>query len=39
VKNCERISDIEVNPLVVYEQGKGVKAVDARVLIKGVEKH
>jgi acetate---CoA ligase (ADP-forming) len=39
VKNCERISDIEVNPLVVYEQGKGVKAVDARVLIKGSEKH
>jgi acetate---CoA ligase (ADP-forming) len=39
VKNCTRISDIEVNPLVVYDQGSGIKAVDARVLIKGSEKH
>jgi acetate---CoA ligase (ADP-forming) len=39
VKNCARISDIEINPLVVYDEGKGVKAVDARVLIKRDEKH
>jgi len=39
VRKCPRISDIEVNPLVVYDQGSGVKAVDARVLIKSSEKH
>lgn len=30
---CERISDIEINPLVVYEHGRGVKAVDVRILL------
>ena len=30
---CERISDIEINPLVVYEHGEGVKAVDVRILL------
>jgi len=33
LQNCERIADIEINPLMVYEQGQGVKAVDARILI------
>ncbi len=33
VRKCEKISDIEINPLVVYEQGKGVKALDVRVLL------
>ena len=33
LENCERIADIEINPLVVYERGRGVKAVDARILI------
>lgn len=29
----EQISDIEVNPLIVYEHGRGGVAVDARVLL------
>jgi acetate---CoA ligase (ADP-forming) len=33
LKSCPDISDIEINPLVVYEQGKGVKAVDVRILL------
>ncbi|MBU6998848.1 MAG: acetate--CoA ligase family protein [Theionarchaea archaeon] len=32
IHNCAHITDIEVNPLVVYEQG--VKAVDVRILLK-----
>lgn len=37
--NCPEISDIEVNPLMVYEQGEGGRAVDARILLtkNGVE--
>ena len=30
---CPDISDIEINPLMVYDQGKGVKAVDVRILL------
>lgn len=33
LERCESISDIEINPLMVYEQGKGVKAVDVRILL------
>ena len=33
LKNCKDISDIEVNPLVVYPQGEGVVAVDVRILL------
>jgi acetate---CoA ligase (ADP-forming) len=33
IKKCDRISDIEINPLVVYEEGVGVKALDVRVLL------
>ncbi len=33
LEGCPAISDIEVNPLVVYEQGHGVKAVDMRILL------
>ena len=33
LQQCQRIADIEINPLMVYEQGQGVKAVDARILI------
>jgi acetate---CoA ligase (ADP-forming) len=29
----DEIGDIEVNPLVVYDQGLGAKAVDARILL------
>jgi acetyl coenzyme A synthetase (ADP forming)-like protein len=33
IQRCPGISDIEVNPLMAYEQGKGAKAVDIRVLL------
>jgi acyl-CoA synthetase (NDP forming) len=33
VRQCDRISDIEINPLVVYDEGVGVKALDVRVLL------
>jgi acyl-CoA synthetase (NDP forming) len=33
LKECPRITDIEVNPIVVYEEGKGLKAVDSRIMI------
>ncbi|MDH4127497.1 MAG: acetate--CoA ligase family protein [Spirochaetota bacterium] len=34
ISRCKNITDIEINPLIAYEQGKGVKAVDIRVLLK-----
>ncbi|HXZ37503.1 MAG TPA: acetate--CoA ligase family protein [Thermodesulfobacteriota bacterium] len=33
LQRCERITDIEINPLMAYEQGRGVKAVDVRILL------
>ena len=33
IQTCPRITDVEINPLVVYTQGEGVQAVDARILI------
>ncbi|PKK85771.1 MAG: CoA-binding protein [Thermoplasmata archaeon HGW-Thermoplasmata-1] len=33
LQKCSDISDIEVNPLIVYEEGKGAKALDARILL------
>ena len=33
VRMCPLITDIEINPLTVYEQGDGVKAVDVRILL------
>jgi acetyltransferase len=33
VKQCKSISDIEVNPIMVYDSGAGVKAVDVRILL------
>ncbi len=33
LQKCEDISDIEINPLVVYSQGEGVRAVDIRILL------
>jgi len=33
LRHCQGISDIEINPLVVYEQGEGVKAVDIRIIL------
>jgi len=38
LRHCEGISDIEINPLVVYEQGEGVKAVDIRIILAKNEK-
>jgi acetyltransferase len=34
LKKCDRITDIEINPIVVYEQSKGLKALDVRILLK-----
>lgn len=33
IRECPDISDIEINPLVVYDEGEGVKAVDVRILL------
>lgn len=33
LEQCESIADIEINPLMVYEHGRGSIAVDARVLL------
>ncbi|MBN2403169.1 MAG: acetate--CoA ligase family protein [Spirochaetes bacterium] len=33
IKKCGRITDIEINPVVVYNIKSGLKAVDARILI------
>jgi acetate---CoA ligase (ADP-forming) len=37
LQKCEDISDIEINPLVVYDQGEGVRAVDIRILLSKPE--
>ena len=34
ITKVKEIKDIEINPLVVYEYGKGVKAVDVRILLR-----
>ncbi len=36
IRHVEDISDIEVNPLVAYEQGHGAKAVDVRILLTDI---
>jgi acetyl coenzyme A synthetase (ADP forming)-like protein len=33
IRRCRVISDIEINPLMVYDQGSGAKAVDVRILL------
>jgi len=33
IQKCRGISDIEINPLVVYEQGSGTRAVDVRIIL------
>lgn len=33
LSSCPEITDIEINPLVVYDEGEGAKAVDARILL------
>lgn len=37
IKKFPEISDIEINPLVAYEYGLGVKAVDVRILLSTQE--
>lgn len=34
LKHCPQITDIELNPLVAYDEGDGVKAVDVRIMIQ-----
>lgn len=34
IDQCREISDIEVNPLIVYDHGQGARAVDVRILIE-----
>lgn len=36
IRKCPRVTDIEINPVVVYEQKRGHKAVDSRILISGI---
>jgi acyl-CoA synthetase (NDP forming) len=38
LQHCRELADIEINPLMVYEQGKGIKPVDIRVLLVDEEK-
>jgi acyl-CoA synthetase (NDP forming) len=38
LQKCDRVADIEINPLVVYEHERGVKAVDVRILLSRVQK-
>ncbi len=37
IKKFPEISDIEINPLIAYEYGQGVKAVDVRILLSTQE--
>jgi len=37
IEQCPSISDIEVNPLIAYDAGDGVKAVDIRIMIRSPE--
>ena len=38
LRKCESVSDIEINPLMVYGHGHGVKAVDVRILLNSGKK-
>lgn len=38
IRKCPIISDIEINPLMVYEQGEGARAVDVRILLSKEER-
>ncbi len=37
IRKCKQISDIEINPLIVYDEGAGAKAVDTRILLSKAE--
>ena len=30
-KNCDKVSEVDINPLIVCKKGKGVFAVDALI--------
>lgn len=34
ITKIDTIADIEINPLVVHEEGKGVKALDVRIILR-----
>ena len=34
IEDCPEIDQMEINPLLVFDQGKGCAALDARVLVK-----
>jgi succinyl-CoA synthetase beta subunit len=34
LNKCRKITDIEINPVVVYEQERGLRALDIRILIQ-----
>jgi len=34
IRKCPSISDVEINPVAVYERGRGVLAVDVRILLR-----
>ncbi len=34
LSKCDRISDIEINPIVVYGESTGLKALDVRILLQ-----
>ncbi|MBD3347788.1 MAG: CoA-binding protein, partial [Candidatus Eisenbacteria bacterium] len=36
IRRVPEISDIEINPLMAYEQGKGAKAVDVRIMLSDI---
>lgn len=38
LEKCDRISDLEINPLLVYGHGRGARAVDVRILLAGGKK-
>ena len=31
---ADEVSETDANPILVYEEGKGVKVVDARIILK-----
>ena len=37
IAGIREIKDVEINPLMVYEHDKGVKAVDVRILLRGLK--
>ncbi len=37
LENFREITDIEINPLIAYDEGEGVKALDARILLSKPE--